>query len=815
MSSTTSRHRNIDNNKFGDNATLHQGDINNVFNYPQERRETPPQPFPLIPFSRDPNFVSRGDILDQISVRCLEPAGRVALVGLGGVGKSQLAIEFAHIFAEEHKDIWVFWIHAATRARVEEGFQLIADAIKLPKRKQPKADIPLLVRNWLSNEHNGRWIIILDSADNSDVLYSTDNSRHGKRSLAAYIPKSRNGSLVLTTRNRSLASKLTGGYKNIIEVGPMAETDALALLEKKMGSPLTSLDADLAQDLVKVLDYIPLAISQAAAYIQARGPRSSIKKYLVEFRRSERERLRLLKYEANDIRRDEEASNAVLKTWIISFDYIRSQQPSAADLLSFMSLFDRQGIPQWVLIDSRTLSDSQDSDEVGEESDEVGEESDEAGEESDDSDGDTNGRFEEDILILRNYCLIAVNEEGDEFEMHRLVQLSIKSWLKAFGLQETFMQKYITRMAAIFPASDYENWAICQDLFAHVQVALDYRPNVDTLEDWASLCYRGAEYAQEQGKYYLAEQMVNKSKRARERTLGKNDEGTLQNQGRWDEAEKLQAKVMETYRTKFEINHPKNCAAMDDLALTYCNQGRWDEAEKLQVQVIKVRRAVIGAKHPDTLTNRLDKAEKLQVQVVEARKIRLGADHPDTLSSMSNLASTYWNQDRLDEAEKLEVQILETRKTTIGADHPDTLICMHNLAVTWKDQMCSWHFISEVAYHYTPTHRSHLSSIFKASSMLACTFFIISSPTFFASANRGWKNSCVLTNRFSHVSKCPSVTHSAHPLAANVNSKSSLRYRLSSTAVLSVSSSISVLRKRCSVTPRRSRNSGVLQSMWS
>ncbi|KAK0761789.1 hypothetical protein N5P37_004588 [Trichoderma harzianum] len=341
MNSTASHSRNVDNNAFHGNTTLHQGDIHNVFNYARGRRETPPRPFPLIPFNRDPDFVSRRDILDQISARCLDPAGRVALVGLGGVGKSQLAIEFAYRFAEEHSDVRLFWIHAATQARVEEGFKLIADAIRLPERKQHKADIPLLVRKWLSIEHNGRWVIILDSADESEVLYSANENGHGKRSLAAYIPKSRNGSVLVTTRNRSLASKLTGGYKNIIEVDPMTEADALALLEKKMGS---TTDIGLAKDLVKTLDYIPLAISQAAAYIQARKPRNDAGEY--------------------------------------------SNSESEAD---------------------------------------------------DDSDSDINGRFEEDILILRNYCLITVNEEGDKFEMHRLVQLSIKGWLKAVGLQETIL----------------------------------------------------------------------------------------------------------------------------------------------------------------------------------------------------------------------------------------------------------------------------------------------------------------------------------------------------------------------------------------
>src|ERR1700761_8825818 len=105
-----------------------------------ERPESPPRPFPSIAFSRDPDFVDRGDILDQLDRRCSQQAGRAGLVGLGGVGKSQLAIEFAHRMAARPPSMWVFWVHAGTQARVEEGFRAIADAVKLPGRGQSEAD---------------------------------------------------------------------------------------------------------------------------------------------------------------------------------------------------------------------------------------------------------------------------------------------------------------------------------------------------------------------------------------------------------------------------------------------------------------------------------------------------------------------------------------------------------------------------------------------------------------------------------------------------------------------------------------------------
>ncbi|KAF5854931.1 hypothetical protein ETB97_010614, partial [Aspergillus alliaceus] len=105
---------------------------------------------------------------------------------------------------------------------------------------------------------------------------------------------------------------------------------------------------------------------------------------------------------------------------------------------------------------------------------------------------------------------------------------------------------------------------------------------------------------------------------------------------------------------------------------------------------------VLGPEHPHTLTSmtnlastywnqgRWKEAEELQMQAMETRKQVLGPEHPDTLISMANLASTYWDQGRWKEAEELEVQAMETCKQVLGPEHPDILTSMHNLAFTWE-----------------------------------------------------------------------------------------------------------------------------------
>ena len=599
--------------------------------------EIPLLPFATIPFRRDPHFVDRGDILNEVDRRCSKPAGRAALVGLGGIGKSQLAIEFAHRIDERATRGWLFWIHAGTRARVDEGFQAIADAVKLPEQGQPKADIPQLVYSWLLHEQNGRWIMIIDSADDLDVFYGASVRSDGKN-LASFLPQSQNGSILVTTRNKDLARRLTGN-DGVIEVGAMAEAEALSLLQKKIG-PTT--DSGAATELVRTLEYVPLAIHQAAAYIQSRAPRSSVEKYLADFQESESKRTKLLEHDGGDLRRDGSASNAALATWQLSFEYIRSKRRSAADLLSLMSFFDRQGIPESLLKPTEPTADPNKNDESDSDNGSCS--------------GEVDGEFEDDIATLKDFCLLSMNENGTEFEMHGLVQLSTRKWIKAKGFAEDFKKQYLTRLEISFPRGDYENWEACQKLFPHVEAAIKHRPkdgpNKEDLEKvWATLLFNG--YARLQGRYDVAERMAHKTKSSRIRLLGVKDPSTLSSislfalvlldKGQWNKAEELFVEVMEARKRKLGAHHPSTLSSMANLALTYRNQGRWD------------------------------KAEELFVEVMEVSKRKLGADHPDTLTSMNNLSSTWKCQGRHVDALKLMESCVEARRRVLGPRHPYTL----------------------------------------------------------------------------------------------------------------------------------------------
>ncbi|KAJ5824716.1 P-loop containing nucleoside triphosphate hydrolase protein [Penicillium robsamsonii] len=678
--------------------------------------ETPPPPVSTVPFVRDPDFVDRGTLLGQVYDKGTTPGARIALVGLGGVGKSQLAIECSYRMREESPNTWAFWIHAGNAARYEQSCRDIADRVKIPGRRDPTSNIFKLFHDWLVDERNGKWVLVLDNVDDSSFLHEVQSGHSGAqgRPLFTYLPISLNGSMIITSRSRGAALSMVEDG-DIITIEPMDPSHATMLFKKKLGAQIE--EENIIQ-LAAALDYIPLAIVQAANYIKQRRPRVSVPQYLTKFQKSDLKRTSLLAYDMGQLRRDREANNSILTTWQISFNHIQQIEPAAADLLSLMSFFDRQGIPGTLL---QYQPAKENGDIHSEDKNEISD--DDEGIETDSSVDDD---FEDNILTLRNYSMISIGVNEDTFEMHRLVQLAMRKWLEAHGKLEHWKQQFIEILHHTFPTGHFETWAVCQPLFPHVQSAVTQRPvQEDILQKWASLVHRSACFAFTKEDIVECEKMAVLAMKTRKRLFGPYDEKTLESSeiaglayslsGRWKDAEILQLQVMNARNQLLGPENPDTLVSISNLASTYRDQGRWKEAEELDVQVLETRSQVLGPEHPDTLVSisnlastyrdqgRWKEAEELDVQVLETRSQVLGPEHPDTLVSISNLALTYMNQGRWKEAEELHVQVLETRSQVLGPEHPDTLVSIGNLASTYRDQG-RWKEAEELQVQVAETH---------------------------------------------------------------------------------------------------------------
>jgi tetratricopeptide (TPR) repeat protein len=429
--------------------------------------------------------------------------------------------------------------------------------------------------------------MILDNADDLRLFNQLDGSDSNEEQSSAlvaasvldFLPQSPNGSILITSRSRDAAFRLTGSVSNSIQVEPMNQDRAVILLRRKLKC---GFDMNDAVELLQVLDYMPLAITQAAAYISQRAPRITVSKYLREFCKSDRDRTRLLKKDVGDIRRDGRQSNSIITTWQISFDHIRKERPAAARLLSLISLFDRQEIPDSLLYDNYQ------------------------------EDGGIEACFEDDINILTCYSLVKTNVEGNKFEMHRLVQFSMKKWLELSGELEKWKEKYITIMYHAFPIVRYGDWATCQTLFPHVEVVLEYQPMNDIyLAQWAFVLFRAAWYAHEKGNYDVAEKMYREALEGREKMLGKEHPDTLtsvnnlasvlRDQGEYEEAEVMNRRALEGWEKVLWKEHPDTLRSVYCLASLLHKQKRYKTASELYQRASSSFRTILGPSHPITI----------------------------------------------------------------------------------------------------------------------------------------------------------------------------------------------------------------------
>ena len=602
---------------------------------------------------------------------------------------------------------WVFWVHASSVARFHDSYRMIAERLQLPGWNDPKADVLGMVYRWLSDEANGRWTMVVDNADNREVMFTgwsgeisgqaATPSRN--KSMSSYLPVSSNGSIVATSRNREVLEGLDIGEEDVLDVGPMELDVAQALLRRKLKRAEGESVSEDGMKLVQELDCIPLAIAQAAAYINQRTPRVTVSRYLELLVKDDTEKTKLLAKGIRDPRRDGEASNSVIATWCMSFEHIRQTRRSAARLLSLMSLFDREGIPD-DLLQGQYLPIS-----IGEDKSKSEDDEEDHGED-DDTDDD---QFEDDVAMLRAYHLIHVGVNEKVFDMHRLVQFSTKSWLSTHHQLVTWQEVYIKLMGAAYPTGEYRNWLRCKALFPHVQMVLLYEaPSVICREARNRALYNGAWYGSESGQYPMAEKMARSCLQSRELRMISDSSlafdamgmlgRVLRHQGKYGEAEKMNRRALEGREKVLGSNHPDTLTSVSNLALARQDQGEYDEAEEMNRRALEGSEKVLGSNHPDTLTSvdnlalvlrhqgKCDEAETMNRRALEGYEKVLGVDHPDTLTSVSNLALVLQRQGKYDEAEEMNRRALEGYEKVLGSNHPNTLTGVGNLALVLRHQ---------------------------------------------------------------------------------------------------------------------------------
>lgn len=261
-----------------------------------------------------------------------------------------------------------------------------------------------------------------------------------------------------------------------------------------------------------------------------------------------------------------------------------------------------------------------------------------------------NNRFEDDLLVLRNYSFITVNRDGTTFEMHRLVQLSTREWLKASKQQERWKNQFIKNLYTEFPTGEYENWLWCRALLPHAQSAMALQPDEHgALEDWASILYKAAWYAWRVGKGMKAEKMSVQAMEVRKLILGQEHSDALDSmamvgivyelRGKYDAAEQLYQETLQLQEKFLGKQHPDTLTTMNNFAALFHSQGKYNAAESLYQETLQLREKVLGKENPHTLLTADNLAQLLQSQAPQQRKnwSKLALVRRPKLSSTTNV----------------------------------------------------------------------------------------------------------------------------------------------------------------------------------
>ena len=304
----------------------------------------------MLPFGRNKDFVGRQSQLNRLitilhTKDTEEDCQRVALVGLGGVGKTQIALECAFQLQLISPTCSVFWVRASDKTSFDNTYRDIGHQLKIPGLGDDKADVKRLIKTRLSQERTGKWLMIMDNADDFELFYPNDNEDSESSALSEYLPFSTLGAILFTTRDREAATRYAGS--NVIDIDEMEDTESRELLQRSLQNKQLLEDKESIAKLLKPLVNLPLAIMQAAAYLNAKC--STIAEYLGIYEENNDNVIKLLSKNFEDLRRYPDTKTPVATTWLISFEQIRFRHPLAADYMAFISCVKEQDIPRDLL----------------------------------------------------------------------------------------------------------------------------------------------------------------------------------------------------------------------------------------------------------------------------------------------------------------------------------------------------------------------------------------------------------------------------------------------------------------------------------
>ena len=582
--------------------------------------------------------------------------------------KSGIAIEFAHKF----KNLWphsnILWVRGASAQRFEQSYRSIAKALALNGHDTPQVDAISLLKDWLMRG-SAPWLLILDNADDESLYFSDPDTKAANltsRPLSEHIPQTPNGSVLITSRDKRTALQLVGNQpRNLIKVVELTPEDSLDLVRGRLTQ--RSYDDTELSSFATMLGRIPLALTQACAYIESNEP-MTISEYCAKFFSQDTQE-RLLNKASYDLRRDSDIPNAVITTWRISFEHLKAHHRFTADVLSLLGVLDRQHIPRFLtyLLDQDRLN------------------------------------VDEALGRLLAFCLVRLEVDDEYLEIHPLVDIALRSWMKENDELSNWLKVATMILVQCFPQDLVENaehWRLGYILLPHAQRVIDTSSKLPAMSGgqlavlltYVAVCL-DLQYQLEEAAI-LHQQAIDIATTA----WGPQDSWTLTYQSNLAQTLKIQKKLNEAEEILQRIWQFLNSSvalteAYEDLLFEIPNnlwicllaQGKDKEAQAMQAHayrtVVKFRdeddseRLRIMNDHALALSYNKNNEEALKIgsMVVKKQLQTLGPYNQMTLHSIKNLAEFLVKAGNLAEAAQWIDRIVSIEAKLFPLGHPDRL----------------------------------------------------------------------------------------------------------------------------------------------
>ncbi|QRV95549.1 kinesin light chain [Ceratobasidium sp. AG-Ba] len=618
-------------------------------------------------------------IPEQRAISCLTSDTRDRRIfvfhGLGGAGKTQLALRTVELTRERWSD--VIYIDATSVETLTSTLSSFAIARGIGKTHQDTI-------RWLTG-YSKRWLLVLDNADDPSI------------DLRSYLPAGVYCRIIITTRSRDLTFLKQGPSSeyNVSSMEPEEALDLLFTMTRSDFESLTNQERETATALTQDLGLLALAIVQAGAYIcrtscgfanyremYAMRPKEILEKYSCK-------PMELGSYE-----------KTVYRTWVMSYSMLTKR---AQRMLWLLAYLQRDRISEVIFCRAVTGSKHFQPSFPPTETEYEALVNLKEYLSSFLLDGKWNlDDFLAVMTEISSYSLVLYDRTNKAYTLHILVQDWVRSVITHPVERALAESSYLLAMS-ITRDGNAQDYAYCLSLQPHVDRLLSYKryPSPSIAIIFGYIMHQS-------GRYEQAEAILSYTLKLYSEVLGDDAEETLllksdlaetySRQGSLENTETLETQVLEARTRLLGEKHPKTLLARVELAGTYNNKRLHIRAEELLVPALADCKRLLGSNHCHTLKvmrylagayfgqSLYTQAGTLQAQALEAMRLVLGDEHPETLSAMSNLALTYSYQGLRKRTGALQIQVLEVTKRVLGDEHPDTLTAMNNLALTYSHQ---------------------------------------------------------------------------------------------------------------------------------